>query len=313
MNWGSGEVAMAKLLLNDTGQFASELENFQDIASHIKPLPGDVPELDGFDIYGETIPYNGIVGGDHIIYLDFEKRYDLDARIARAHEQARPDVAGKLSECRRRAGLVLADVAGHKATDAMLAAMLHQAFLLGSIYELDIYGEITKHLFENLNTRFYNSSSVHKFITMIYGEINADARFRFIAAGHPAPVVFSRLHDRFMEVSAEHYTTCPPLGTMPSSNVIDRRTTESILGFKEEYALNEWKLMGSGDILLLYTDGLLDHSRNGERYFPRRLEERVRELKDCRARELVAGVKEDILSFGPPADDISLIAIARSR
>ncbi len=307
------KVAIGSSVLRDSGELARELENLQDIASHIKPTPGDIPQLEGFDIHGETIPYNGVVGGDHIIYLDFKKRYDLAARIERANSQGRPEVAWNLSQCRTKAGLVLADVAGHKATDAMLAAMLHQAFLLGSIYELDLYGEITKHLFENLNSRFYNSSGIHKFITMIYGEITEDARFRFLAAGHPAPMVFSRLNDRFMEVSEEHYSACAPVGTMPSSNVIDRKTTESVLGFKEEYELNEWTLMGAGDILLLYTDGLVDHVREGERYFPHRLEAKVRELKDCPAREIVGAVKQDVLSFGDPTDDISLIAIVRSR
>jgi serine phosphatase RsbU (regulator of sigma subunit) len=296
----------------DTGELARELENFQDIASYLKPRPGEVPKIHGFDIHGETIPCNGIVGGDHIIYLDFKKRFDLEARIGQARAQGRQDVATKLAQCRTRAGIVLADVSGHRATDAMLAAMLHQAFLLGSIYELDLYGEITKHLFENLNTRFYSSSGVHKFITMIYGEITEDARFRFISAAHSPPVVFSRLNDRFMEVNREHYVACPPLGTMPSKSTIDRKTTESVLGFKDDYQLNEWTLMGSGDILLLFTDGLLDHARGGARYFPERLEEKVRELKDRRAREIVEAVKEDVLSFSAPADDISIIAIQRS-
>ena len=29
------------------------------------------------------------------------------------------------------------DAAGHQMTDALLAAMIHQAFLLGALYELD--------------------------------------------------------------------------------------------------------------------------------------------------------------------------------
>jgi serine phosphatase RsbU (regulator of sigma subunit) len=70
--------------------------------------------------------------------------------------------------------------------------------------------------------------------------------------------------------------------------------------------------MGSGDILLLYTDGLLEHARDGERYFPERLEEKVRELKDRRARTIVEAIKKDLLSFSNPADDISLVAIRRS-
>lgn len=304
---------MHGLAPRDSAELASELRNFQEIASQIKPRPGELPRLAGFDIYGETIPLKGTVGGDHVIYLDFKQRYDLDARIAQALAENRPEVAEKLAQCKSRAGIVVADVAGHQATDAMLAAMLHQAFLLGSIYELDIFGEITKRLFENLNTRFYNSSSVHKFITLIYGEITEDARFRFLSAAHPAPLVFSRLHDRFMEVSPEAYTTCPPLGTMPSRSVIDRRRTESVLGFKDEYPLNEWTLMGAGDILLLHTDGLVDHAREGEPYFPRRLEATVRALADRSARELVRSIREDILAFAEPTDDVSLVAIKRDR
>ena len=99
-------------------ELESELENFQDIASYIKPRPGDIPELRGFDIYGETWPLDGEVGGDHIIYLDFKKRYDLEARIALADEQGRTDVAEKLAACKTRAGIVLVDVSGHRITDA---------------------------------------------------------------------------------------------------------------------------------------------------------------------------------------------------
>ena len=200
-------------------QLARELENFQDIASYIKPGPGDVPVLAGFDICGTALPLNGLVGGDHTIYVDFKKRYDLEARIAQAMEQDRLDVVANLTACQHMAGIALVDVSGHRVTDALLAAMFHQAFLLGTIYELDVFGEITARLFENLNTRFYKSSGAHKYLTMLYAEITEDATFRFLSAGHPAPLVFSNLNDRFMEVGEEHCTTSPPVGTMPSKNV----------------------------------------------------------------------------------------------
>jgi serine phosphatase RsbU (regulator of sigma subunit) len=294
-----------------TDQLAIELENFQDIASYIKPKPGDVPSLPGFDIYGETLPLNGMVGGDHIIYVDFKKRYDLDTRIRQAMERGQADVVEHLIKCQRTAGIAVIDVSGHRITDALLAAMLHQAFLLGSIYELDVFGHITKRLFENLNMRFYNSSGIHKFITMIYGEMTEDARFTFISAAHPAPIVFSRSNDRFMEVDKKLCTTCPPLGTMPSKNVVDRITPDSILGFKDEYELNRWQLMGEGDILLLCTDGLLDHGSVDEPYFPFRLETKVREVKDRSARQILEAIMEDVRRFSAPKDDISLVVIKR--
>jgi serine phosphatase RsbU (regulator of sigma subunit) len=264
--------------LDPLERLKSELTNFQEIAKNIMPLPGEVPSLHGIEVYGGTIPLNGAVGGDHIIYVDFKKRYDLDERIRQAILEGRTEVVAHLERCKRKAGIAILDVSGHHATDGLLAAMMHQAFLLGSIYELDMFGNITKRLFENLNTRFYHSSSLNKFVTMIYGEISEDTTFRFLSAAHPPPIVFSNQHNRFMEVSNDLCTSFPPIGTLPSLDVIDRNATHSILGFKERYQLNEWKLMGTGDILLLYTDGLLDHTNGPEAYFPQHLEAKVRDV-----------------------------------
>ena len=289
-----------------------ELKNFQEIATHIMPKPGEIPTVEGMDVFGETMPLNGVVGGDHIIYVDFQKRYDLQARIKQGELAGRREVVANLERCRSKGGIVVLDVSGHQATDALLAAMLHQAFLLGSLYELDMFGHITKRLFENLNSRFYHSSSRDKFVTMIYGEIAQDATFRFLSAAHPPPVVYSNQHDRFMEVSADLCTSFPPIGTLPSNDVIDRSRSHSVLGFKDQYKLNEWRLMGRGDILLLYTDGLLEHARGSELYFPQRLEETVRAVKHHRARDIFQAIKTDALNFATPSDDISVVVIKRS-
>lgn len=290
----------------------SELRNFQDIAKNIVPLPGEVPSLEGIEVYGGTIPLNGTVGGDHIIYVDFKKRFDLQARIRQAAAEGRAEVVKSLEQCRRKAGIAIMDVAGHHATDGLLAAMLHQAFLLGAIYELDMFGHITKRLFENLNTRFHHSSSLNKFVTMIYGEISEDTTFRFLSAAHPPPVVFSNQEDRFMEVSADFCTSFPPIGTLPSPDDIDRNTnTRTVLGFKDRYQLNEWKLMGTGDILLLYTDGLLEHANGDSAYFPTHLQEKVREVKHQSAREIFDAVKVHLLAFAERTDDISFVIIKR--
>src|SRR6187455_2163145 len=223
-----------------------ELENFQDIAQQLVPLPGEVPTLDGFDIWGGSLQVSGTVGGDHITYVDFKKRFDLQARIHRAGAERRRDVVENLERCQHKGGVALIDVAGHRMTDALLAAMLHQAFLLGAIYELDLFGQVTRRLFENLNTRFYQSSGAHKYVSMIYGEISEDARFRFVSAAHPFPSVFSRRHDRFMEVSPDLCVSFSPLGMQPSLHAIDRqRIGASVLGFKDQYELNEWWLMGA--------------------------------------------------------------------
>ncbi len=291
-------------------QLMLELENFQDIASCLLPQPGEMPKLRGIDVWGGTRPLHGTTGGDHITYVDFKQRFDLDARIRRAEQEGRFDIADNLRRCRRTAGIAVMDVAGHRMTDALLAAMLHQAFLLGAIYELDTNGQITRRLFENLNSRFYQSSGAHKFISLIYGEISEDARFRFLSAAHPLPMIFSKQHDRFMDVSPHQRVSCPPLGLLPSFDAIDRNATEvSSLGFKQHYEMNEWWLMGAGDILLLHTDGLTEHARHDDAYVPIALERRIREVKHWSARRIYDAIMEDLLAFSPPSDDISLVVI----
>ena len=258
---------------------------------------------------GCTRALSGVVGGDHIIYVDFKQRYDLDARIARAEAKAQSDVVDGLRRCQRKAGIAVLDVSGHQMTDALLAAMMHQAFLLGALYELDRYGQITTRLFENLNTRLYRSSGAHKFVALLYGEVSEDGTFRFLAAGQPFPWVFSHRENRFVTVESDRRLSAPPIGIQPSLNVIDHSTNESPFGFKEQYQVNEWSPLGAGDILLLYTDGLSEHA--DDRYFSGGVERLVREHKGHSAREIYEAIMADALGFDAPSDDMTLVVVKR--
>lgn len=291
-------------------QLSGELDNFLEIAMLLLPQPGEVPRLNGIEVWGGTRALSGSVGGDHIIYVDFKQRFNLEARIEWARAQGKAEIVEHLQRCQRTAGIALIDVAGHRVTDALLAAMLHQAFLVGALYELDAFGKITRRLFENLNTRFYRSSGAHKFISLIYGEISEDAKFRFLSAAQPVPLIFSRQHDRFMDVDPDMYVSFPPLGMMPSLDVIDRDIgTPGALGFKKRYELNRWRLMGAGDIMLLHSDGLEDHSRDQSRYYSDRLEQCVREVKDRTAREIFDAIMQDLVAFAALTDDVSLVVV----
>ena len=290
-----------------------ELKNFQEIARHIKPLPGEIPIINCIDIYGDVIPLNGIVGGDHIIYIDFNKRYDLDQRIREAQKNNRGDIVEQLQLNKRRAGVLVADVSGHNITDALLGAMLHQAFLTGVHYELKHYGQVTAGLFDVLNTRFFNSSGVRKFITLIYGEIWDDGGFRFVNAGHPPPVVYSNKYDKLIKVCNDQIINFPPIGTMPSGDDIDSGRLFSRLGYKKKYSINKISLMGSGDILFLYTDGFSEHAKDeGIAYFPNRVAEILKRIKNNSARDIYYQIKEDILRFANPADDITFVVIKKA-
>jgi serine phosphatase RsbU (regulator of sigma subunit) len=301
----------SEALVRRLNHLTDELENFQEIAVQLKPESGEIPKLPGIDVFGATIPLVGAIGGDHIIYIDFKQRHDLDLRIAQAEKKGFPQIARKLEEIKQTAGVLVADVSGHRITDAVLAAMLHQAFLLGVLYELELSGTITTRLFENINNRFYRSSSVHKFVTMVYGEIHVSGTFRFISAGHPPPLVFSHEFDQFMEIHPDLLTSYPPIGTMPSETDPDRSREGSTLGYKGKYTVNELKLMMPGDILVLYTDGLREHGGERANYFPNKLEAKIREFKNESARRIFEEISRDLLAFAAPEDDVSCVLIKK--
>ena len=291
----------------------NEIMNFQHIAKNIKPSPGEIPSVSGLDIYGETISLLGDVCGDHIIYVDFSKRFNLDERIKRAELTDQIEVSNKLKELKNKSGILLSDVCGHSITDSLLNAMLHQAFLVGASYELSNYGEITADLFETINNRFYQSSSIDKFITMIYGEIRNNGDFKFISAGHPLPLIFSNEYNKIVNIDNLNLVNFPPIGMLPSESDIDGNITKSVLGFKQRYSVNTLNVMGSGDILILFTDGFSEQKDGELNYIADRLEKQLIISKHLPAKEIFSLVKEDCMSYcGSPDDDATMILIKKT-
>jgi serine phosphatase RsbU (regulator of sigma subunit) len=58
------------------------------LRKRLMPVEGAIPHLAGTDMYGNSIPA-GIVGGDLFEYINFQQRYNIDARIARALKLSR--------------------------------------------------------------------------------------------------------------------------------------------------------------------------------------------------------------------------------
>jgi serine phosphatase RsbU (regulator of sigma subunit) len=288
-----------------------ELDNFVQTFKLLRPRSSHV-EIGGIEIYGDSVFLNGTVGGDHMVIVDFAERYDLDKRIRMANEEGRQAVAARLAENRDRIGLLIADVSGHQMTDALVAAMLHQAFLTGVLYELDRFGEVTTHLFENLNTRFYRSMSLQKYVTLTYGEISRSGTFRFLRAGSPAPLVFSAEFDRCVTISPDRLVGFFPLGMFPSEDDVDGARHLGALRYKPRYAVNEVNLLGIGDILLVMTDGIAEHEMDGVSFVESRLEGLLRSSKLGSARDIFETVKNAVLEFSPPGDDMTLVVVKRT-
>jgi serine phosphatase RsbU (regulator of sigma subunit) len=286
-------------------------------AQHLAPAPGAIPRMPGIDIFGMTVPLNGVVGGDLITYVNYQDRFDLDARIQRAIALEQDGMAQALQRLKRAGGILVADVAGHEFVDAMRALMLHQAFHTGALYEMDLNGEITVRLFEQINTRFLKSKTLRNlnldrdagaYVTLIYGEISSTGRFRFVSAGHPAPLVFSREYNRFVDICEDRLFSYPPVGLQPIEDHADVRHYERALGYKKHYSLNELNLMGRGDILLLYTDGLTD---GFSEFMQKDLESIISRVISQSAQEICHAILEGRSAIAKQSDDLSLVVIKR--
>jgi len=53
------------------------------LRKRLMPVEGTIPHVQGIEMYGNSIPA-GTVGGDLFEYINFQQRYDIDARIQRA-------------------------------------------------------------------------------------------------------------------------------------------------------------------------------------------------------------------------------------
>jgi serine phosphatase RsbU (regulator of sigma subunit) len=57
------------------------------LRKRLMPVEGAIPHLPGIEMYGNSVPV-GTVGGDLFEYINFQQRYDLDARIGQAQRRA---------------------------------------------------------------------------------------------------------------------------------------------------------------------------------------------------------------------------------
>ena len=290
----------------------------------LMPVEGVIPHLPGIDMYGNTIP-DEIVGGDVFEYINFQQRYNIDARIAQAERLAKEyleplspgakarngadvhvqwmetqpgyreedgvqyrraksseqlRIVENLRELGATAGVLLVDAQGHGIIAAKIASTIHdtlQAFMLS---ELDRSGTITPRLFEQLNLRLAQSAtarnalgrsmdaSSREIATMLYGEIRSNGQFRFVNFGHPPPLVFSAKYKRFMKIGSDRMVQFLALGLEIPEDHPDRNRYISVKVRKKRMDASDMAmitLMGRGDILFLYTDGVYDGSDEQER------------------------------------------------
>jgi anti-sigma regulatory factor (Ser/Thr protein kinase) len=128
-------------------------------------------------------------------------------------------------------GIAIGDVVGHGIRAAALMGQLRTAL---HAYAREGHGP--GHTLE-LVDRFTQSMSESPMVTVAYGVFDPETNvLRFSIAGHPPPIVISGALARLVEVPPG-----PPLGAFPYSSAQEHELT-----------------LAAGDLLVLYTDGLVE-------------------------------------------------------
>lgn len=287
-------------------------EHIIRLAQGIRPKPGEIPKIPSIDIFGDVNPKEE-AGGDHIIYVDFQKRYGLDDLVRQIYAKGNETLALSLAQNRNRGGILLADVAGHSISDLGVVYGLHQAFLTGVLYELEIHGEITAGFFDKLNTRFFNTDTLEtgKSVALHYGEIYSDGKYRFIQAGNPLPIVYSAIQEEFCPLKIPQKKMFPPLGLVRTQGVRDWSSTMGIAPDLVPYEPCTLQLLGRGDIMLLTSDGMLDHHVGSEYFYPRYAKQVLTKYKCADAKTIFYSLWDTLHNFGEQSDDWSLVVVKK--
>jgi len=144
-----------------------------------------------------------------------------------------------------------------------------------------------------VNRLVHDTTDGERFITCFYGLIDPEhKRLLYISAGHNPPLLLRG--DGTSELLTQGGL---PLGIFETS-----RYSESVVEFR------------SGDILVLYTDGVVEASNQRDEEFGlKRLEEVVGASRDRRAHEIVkaitTAVDEHSSEVGGPEDDLTISII----
>ncbi len=192
-----------------------------------------------------------------------------------------------------RLGLVLADISGKGMSAALLMANL-QANLRGQ-YALAL--EDVPRLLRSVNQLFYRNTETSHYATMFFAIYDdRTRRLRYVNCGHNPPILLRAN------------------GLRAKGDLERLAATATVLGLFEQWdcTVAECEL-ASGDILVIYTDGISEAGPNEEEEFGElNLIATIRKHQRQSAGEILDNILSDVqhLSRGRQADDMTLIVAA---
>jgi serine phosphatase RsbU (regulator of sigma subunit) len=184
---------------------------------------------------------------------------------------------------------------GDAASKGMVSAV--QAFYVSGALRMGI-GFQTKliSLVHRINLLTHRMFPAERFITLVVAELTNDTKgiCLYVNAGHPRPILFHAA----------------------SKDTESLESTGTIIGpFPEQTFRRESAVLDEGDVLLMYTDGLMEAmDAEGDQYGERRLTEDVVGLHNKSAEEIAHAIMDRVEKFGARGknqDDRTIVVVKR--
>ena len=223
---------------------------------------------------------------------------EIDARYSPA-QKVGGDLYDVFALSESRLGVVVADVSG-KGIPASLLMAICRTNLRQIAPRFDSPAEAMSELNRTLGGNFNNGM----FITMLYAVIDlAAGTVTFARAGHELPLISRR----------NTLTNVPEVTYVGSEGMSLGMVPDEIFA---EVISDHVEPFNSGDVLILYTDGITEAPNEEDKEFSNaRLADTVRTLHNRTAVELNDGILENLHCFTgaePQRDDFTLVAVKRA-
>ncbi len=188
-----------------------------------------------------------------------------------------------------RVGMVVGDVSGKGLQAATLTSLVKSTIWAYAYDNGSPALIITK-----TNEAVVKASPQELFVTAFFGILDMRSGvLSYCSAGHPPAIIKRKSSETFFLT-----TNSPAVGAFSGLSYI-----------------NNEEILGKGDVLILYTDGVTEARRGSEFFGDQRLIGFIKGLKSLKARELPRVIFNEVTSFSGEvlSDDIALLTVSFER
>jgi sigma-B regulation protein RsbU (phosphoserine phosphatase) len=183
-------------------------------------------------------------------------------------------------------GLAIADGSGHGLPAALVVRDVYMGLRMATDRDFKIVRTM-----EKLNHIIHRSRLTTKFVSLFYGELERDGILIYSNAGHNPPFL-ARMNGSFEEL----------------------RNGGAVLGPTPDATYNRgYAKLETGDILCLYTDGIVEaHDDRDEEFGLLRLKELVEANRELSAREIGRTIFSEVKSWAAGTEDDRTVVIVKA-